>query len=184
MGDKVTKAARADAGFSLVEAVVGLTLLSVGLIGILGAFMQGMHTISGSNYDIVAREKAVEALESVFSSRDTRTITWSKVRNVQGETGSDGGIFKDGPQNMYLPGADGFVNTADDSATLEAIVQPGPDGLLGTGDDLRQELRRFTREIELRTINPTLRLLRVTIRYYVGREERVYEVSTYISSYA
>lgn len=175
---------RSAAGFGLVDALVGMTLLSVGLLGICAAFAQGANSIAGSNYDILAREKAVEAIESVFSSRDTRTIPWAAIRNVNGETGSDGGVFLDGPQPLRLPGKDGLVNTQDDSNEIESIVRPGPDGQLGTDDDVRQPLADFRREIEIRTLNPTLRRIRVTIRYQVGAQERVYEVVTYISAYA
>ena len=132
-----------DEGFGLVEAIVGLSILAFGLLGIAAAFAQGMRSLAGSNFDILAREKAVEAIESVYSSRDTKTIAWDEIRNVQGETGSDGGVFLDGQRPLTIAGDDGLVNTEDDSEEIEAIVQPGPDSLLGTGDDLVQPLTGF-----------------------------------------
>jgi hypothetical protein len=173
-----------EEGFGLVEALVGLTMLSFGLLGIAAAFAQGMKSLSGSNFDILAREKAVEAIETVYSSRDTKTITWAEIRNKQGETGHDGGVFLDGEHPLTLAGDDGLVNTEDDSDEIESIVQPGQDKLLGTGDDIVRPLQGFTREIEIRELSPTLRLLRVTVRYKVGTEAREYEIVTYISSYA
>lgn len=176
--------ARHDKGFGLVEAIVGLTILSFGLLGVAAAFAQGMRSLAGSNYDILAREKAVEAVESVYSSRDTKTVAWAEIRNVVGETGTDGGVFLDGQRALTLAGPDGLVNTRDDPAQVESLVQPGPDDLLGTGDDIVQILTGFTREIEIRQLSPTLRRLRVIVRYRVGTEAREYEVITYISSYA
>jgi hypothetical protein len=164
-----------ESGFGLIEALVALSMLAMGMLGIASAFGQGMRSLSGSNVDIVAREKAVEAIESVFSSRDTKTITWAQIRNVSGETGSDGGVFLDAARPIYLPGADGLVNTADDSTVVETLVR------LGTA---RQTLDKFTRQIEIRTIDSTLRQIRVIVRYQVGQEERVYELVTYISSYS
>jgi hypothetical protein len=168
----------------MVEALVGLSILALGLIGIAAAFAQGMRSLAGSNYDILAREKAVEAIETVFSSRDTKIIAWAKIRNVQGETGHDGGVFLAGQHPLTIAGDDGLVNTEDDSEEIEAIIQPGADQELGTGDDIAQPLEGFTRQIEIRELSPTLRLLKVTVRYRVGTEARDYEIVTYISSYA
>jgi prepilin-type N-terminal cleavage/methylation domain-containing protein len=172
------------AGFSLVESLIAVTVLAVGLLTMGAAFTTGMSQMTGSNFDFIAREKAAEAIESVFTARDTGTVTWNMIRNVTGETGTDGGIFMDGAQPLTQPGVDGLVNTVDDGTTLEAIPQPGADGELGTGDDTWMQLTAFTREVEIRSLGPTLRQLRVIIRYIVGRQEREYIIVTYISSYA
>ena len=173
-----------ERGFGLVEALVGFTILTVGLLGIGAAFAQGMRALGGSNYEIIAREKAVEAVESVFSARDTKTITWAQIRNVNGETGNDGGVFLDGPKPLKLPGLDGLVNTVDDAAGLETLYAPGPDGMLGTPDDLQNPLSHHTREIKITTVNVTLRQIVVTVKYQIGQEERKYVLTTYISSYS
>lgn len=184
--DTLRSGARAgdERGFSLVESLVAVGLLAFGMLAIAAGFTQGLALMAGANLDILAREKAAEAIESVFTARDTRTITWAQIRNISGETGSDGGIFLDGPQPLAVAGADGLVNTADDGA-VESLMLPGRDGLLGTGDDVPQPLTNFTREVEIRaTAKSTLRQLRVVIRYQVGREWREYSIATYISSYA
>jgi prepilin-type N-terminal cleavage/methylation domain-containing protein len=173
-----------ERGFSLIESLVAVGVLAFGMLAIAAGFTQGLALMGGSNLDILAREKAAEAIESVFTARDTRTISWAQIRNVQGETGSDGGVFADGPQPLSVAGDDGLVNTSDDGA-VETMMLPGRDGLLGTDDDVPQVLTNFTREISIRaTAKSTLRLLRVVIRYQVGSETREYSISTYISSYA
>lgn len=175
---------RDDAGFSLVEALISVGILSFGMLAIAAAFVQGLQQLSGSTLDVLAREKAAEAIESVFTARDTKTITWAEIRNVEGETGADGGVFHDGPQALTRPGSDGLLNTEDDGDDIESLVQPGLDGLLGTGDDEVVPLTNFTREVEIRDLTLTLRQLRVIIRYVVGAETREYAITTYISSYA
>lgn len=173
-----------EGGFSLVESLVAVSILAVGLLAVAAGFLQGLSQIKGSNFDILAREKAAEAIESVFTARDTRTIVWTQIKNVEGGSGTDGGIFTDGARPMYTAGVDGLVNTADDTVVVESIIQPGVDGLLGTADDVVQPLANFTREVEIREVSPTLRQLRVIIRYAVGAENREFVLSTYISSYA
>jgi prepilin-type N-terminal cleavage/methylation domain-containing protein len=173
-----------DAGFSMIESMIAVTLLAVGLLTMASGFTIGMQQMSGSNFDFLAREKAAEAIESVFTARDTRTITWAMIRNEEGEGGSDGGVFIDGEQPLTQTGSDGLVNTADDNDILESIPTPGIDGQLGTDDDGTLDLANFTREIEIRDLGPTLRQLRVIIRYVVGPQTREYIIVTYISSYA
>lgn len=175
-------AIRDDAGFSLVESLVAVGVLSFGLLAIAAGFLQGAVQLTGSDLDVVAREKAAEAVESVFTARDTRTIQWTQVRNVVG--GEGGGVFIDGPQPLHQPGPDGLINTADDLDALEVILRPGPDGQLGTEDDVQDVLTQFTREVIIRDVSLTLRELEVIIRYTVGGFTRQYEIKTLISSYA
>ncbi len=173
-----------DAGFSLVESLVSIAILSGGMLAIAAAFLQGAAQLTGSDLDVLAREKAAEAIESVFTARDTRTIQWAQIRNIEGADGNAGGVFRDGPQPLTRAGNDGLVNTADDDEALESIARPGADGLLGTDDDEIQELSQFTREVVIRDVNQSLRELRVIVRYNVGGVTREYIVATLISSYA
>lgn len=173
-----------ERGFSMVESLIAVTVLAVGLLTMAAAFTTGMQQMSGSNFDFVAREKAAEAVESVFTARDTQTITWQMIRNAEGESGADGGIFLDDPRPLTEAGPDGLVNTDDDEETLLVLALPGPDGLLGTDDDDELPLSNFTREIVIRDLGPTLRSLRVIVRYTVGGDTREYAIDTYISAYA
>jgi hypothetical protein len=122
-------------------------------------------------------------VESVFKSRDTRTITWAQIRNVRGQSGADGGVFQDGARDIRDPGPDGLINTADDGDAISTIT-PGPDGLLGTADDVRTPLSGFSREIEIRDLEPNLRQLRVIVRYRTFLGQRQYVLTTYVSAFA
>jgi prepilin-type N-terminal cleavage/methylation domain-containing protein len=177
-----------EAGFTLAETLIAMVILTVGLMGLLQVFVLGMAHMASSSAEVLAREKAREAVESVHTARDTRIITWAQIRNVVG--GGGGGIFLDGPQSLRgIPGSDGdgLVNTADDAALpMQAVVTPGPDGILGTSDDVRTPLTNFTREIEIRDIagQPSLRQIRVIVRYQVGNLNRTYTLTTFVSSFS
>jgi prepilin-type N-terminal cleavage/methylation domain-containing protein len=172
----------AEGGFSLIETLIAMAILATGLLGLAGVFALGMAHLAGSSEGLVAREKAREAVESVHTARDTRVITWAQIRNV-----AAGGVFLDGAQPLRTAGADGLVNTADDGP-LEASLIPGPDNVLGTADDVEIPLEAYTRQIEISDIvtggavNPSLRQLRVTIRYKVGQTNRSYVLTTFVSS--
>ena len=153
-----------QSGFTLVEAMIAVIILGGGLLALASGFSQGMILMSTSHNHQIAKEKASEAVESVFTSRDTRTITWAQIRNA-----GNGGIFLDGPQSLRAPGADGLVNTADDGALETENQVP---------------LNNFTRETEIRDIAPNLRQIRVIVRYQMGHLNRRYELIAYISSFA
>lgn len=189
---------RADErGVSLLEILVSMLLLTGALLGLGQAFALGLLHASSSSPNLIAREKAREAVESVHTARDTRTIRWAQIRNVTPRMcpdvpeppgwNSEPGVFIDGPQEggLHMPGDDGMVNTAgDENEPLERVVNLGPDGILGTDDDWEQELTQFTREIWVCDHSNSLREIRVSVRYRIGGTDRTYRLTTYVSNYS
>jgi prepilin-type N-terminal cleavage/methylation domain-containing protein len=174
-----------DHGFSLIETVIALGLLAVGVLGAAGVFSEGLRMVSSSPGDLVATQKAAEAIESVFSARDSHVLTWAQLRNVKGQTGNDGGIFLDGPQDIRQAGPDGLVNTADDAAQpIESVVYPGPDQLIGTPDDKTVALTSYKREIIIRDVETDLRSIVVTVTFWSGTAQRTFSLTTYISNFS
>ncbi len=181
-----------ERGFSLLEALIAMVLLMVGLMAMAQVLYAGLSIASTSTPNLVAREKAREAVESVHTARDTHTILWAQIRNVAppagcpaGTTAAGGGAFTNGDLDMLAPGPDGLVNTADDDG-LEAT--PGPDNLLGTADDV--PLEGYSRQIEICDVdgNPDLRQIVVTISYQgsnaFGQRRRQYQLTTLISRFS
>ena len=182
-----------EAGFSLVETIIAMGILATGLLSMAGVFAMGMSNLAGSSANLIAREKAREAIESVHTARDTRVITWAQIRNV-----GNGGAFVDGAQPLRSPGPDGIMNTADDGQDaskpycdpncLEEALGPGSDNVLGTADDVHMPLTAYARQITISELltngvpNATLRQLQVTVTYRVGGSLRAYTLTTYISS--
>jgi type II secretory pathway pseudopilin PulG len=179
-------------GFTLLEAMVAAIVLATGLLSVLSLFAYSLSNLQMSQEDLIARAKAKEGLESVFSARDSSQIDFSQINNK-----ANGGIFLDDFAPIYdPPGADGLANTDDDSnsanSQIDAIILAGPDGILGTADDIRQPLNSFQRRITLSpvfltgttTVNNNLRLITVTVKYTVPQYgTRQYQISDYISKY-
>jgi prepilin-type N-terminal cleavage/methylation domain-containing protein len=191
---RVVRSASTEAGFSLVETLIAMAILAGALLSLAGVFAMGLRHLAGSTPNLLAREKAREAVESVHTARDTGLITWGEINNV-----ANGGVFRNpelpgvvpmpATQPLRKAGPDGLVNTADDDAALEAIISPGLDGQIGNADDISTPMATFARQIEITplldaggAVMPTLRQLRVTITYLVGRDRRQYVLTTYISS--
>jgi len=181
-------------GFTLVEVMVSIVILGVGLLSILGMFVFAVSSMQGAQEDLIAREKAKQALENVVSARDTGAVTFDQIQN----TTTVPGIFDPNFQPLYITRSNkplaGLINTADYLAAggvVESILLPGPDGILGTADDVTMPLTNFQRQILINNIldangtpNPNLRQIVVTVTYS-GPQLGVhrYSVNGYVSRY-
>jgi len=172
-------------GFTLIEVLIALVVVTVGLFSLLGVMAVAVQRASGGTFSVIAREKAREAIESVHTARDTGALSWPNIRNV-----SDGGLFRNGQLALGSPGADGLVNTADDGP-VEKLRMPGNDGVLGNSDDTFIPLDNFTREIIINALpgnaggtNPNLREIIVNVRYTARGIQRTYTLRTYVSSFS
>jgi type II secretory pathway pseudopilin PulG len=181
-----------EAGFSLMEAIIAMLILTVALMALAQVLYAGLAIASTSTPNLVAREKAREAIESVHTARDTHTILWAQIRNVEapetcpdGMTGEGGGVFENGELDMLAAGPDGLVGTADDEGVE---VTPGPDNILGTDDDV--PLLGYTRQIVICDVddNPDLRQITVVIGFdgsgVFGERRRQYRLTTLISRFS
>jgi prepilin-type N-terminal cleavage/methylation domain-containing protein len=178
------KKSRRHAGFTLLEAMISIVILSVGVLSLAGVYAQGIFYASLSQYDYVAEKKAEQAVEAIFTARDIKQLTWASIQNV-----AQGGVFLNGAQPMLVPGSDGLVGTVtDESSTQEYItIGPGPDGVLGTSDDILVNLNPWmTRTIAITAVSgeTNLRMITVTINYQVGTINRTYTLISYISAFA
>src|ERR1700716_2029695 len=133
-----------QAGFGLIEAMLASVILVVGLAGLAGLFGQSLTFLQYTREDLIAKQKAREALEAVYSARNDASVGFAGIQNV-----SNGGIFLDGFQPLFLAGANGIVGTQGQSGILDRQVLPGPDGIMGTADDEILPLSNFQRQIQI-----------------------------------
>lgn len=188
---------REQHGFTLVETMIAIAIMGIAIITLLAAFGTAVASTQNAQENLIARQKALEAMESIYTARNTQQISFSQIGNI-----SSGGIFTDGPTQLLSAGPDGLVNTADDTnfpasgacpAGPECITLPGPDGILGTPDDTALSLANFTRQIQIGTvlesdgvtINPNLKQITVTVNYFTGGSTvpRTYTVNALISAF-
>ncbi len=165
-------------GFSLIETMISILILTVGVLGLTQAFISGVQKSTSAPYEVLATQKAAEAVESVFAARDSHTITWAQMRNA-----GQGGVFVNSATAMTTAGNDGILNTSDDGP-VEVFVYPGPDGIIGTLDDKTLTLAGFTRKIEIVDLSAFLRRITVTVTYPANGQTKTYTVTSLISQYA
>lgn len=175
---------RRNSGFTLLEAMISIVVLSFGVLSLAAVYAQGIMYASLTQYDYIAEKKAEEAIETIFTARDTKLLTWAQIQNV-----AQGGVFVGGARPLLDPGPDGLVGTADDNAALpdSIIIGPGPDGKLGTADDIVVNLNPWmTRTIAITAVNgeTNLRQITITMNYTIGSIKRTYTLISYISAFA
>jgi len=175
---------RRNSGFTLIEAMISILVLSIGILALGAVYAQGIFYTSLSQFDYIADKKAEQAVEAIFTARDTKILSWSDIQNV-----SQGGVFMDGPQPILVPGADGLVGAQNDAGAVHelVIVGPGSDGVFGTADDETIDVNPWmTRTITFSPITnePNLRQITITIDYKVGQSKRSYTLVSYISAFA
>jgi hypothetical protein len=178
------KHSRPLAGFTLLEAMISIFVLTFGVLSLAAVYAQGIFFASLSQYDYVAEKKAEQAVEAIFTARDIKQLTWSSIQNV-----SNNGVFLDGAQPILVPGTDGLVGTATDQGSADELITigPGPDGILGTADDQVVDLNPWMKRtiaITPVTGEANLRMITVTINYQVGKMNRTYTLISYISAFA
>ena len=187
-----------QAGFALIEAMIAMVILTIGLCGVLASLQYAINGTESAQEDLIARHKAIAAMESIYSARNSQQIPFSEINNV-----SAGGIFLNGAQPLKCPGVDGLVGTANvvnctaqDTGVacpggVECLVLPGPDGILGTADDQVMSLSNFTRTIAFNPViqssgvaNPNLIAVTITVSYTKPNfPTRNYVLNALISSY-
>ena len=175
--------------------MIAIVILGIGILTVVAAFASAVATTEYAQENLIARQKALEALESIFTARNTQQITFSQIANLP-----SGGIFVSGAVPLWSAGNDGLINTADDlpfpaqsvcPAGPECITLPGPDGILGTTDDVAMSLGNFRRQIQINpvlqsdgSVNPNLKQVIVTVSYtYSSTVPRSYSVTALISAY-
>lgn len=161
---------RSDSGFSLLEMVVAITLLTVGLLGVASAI--GYAMVASNHGRSVTNTKllAVSILEQMEMLRNTGNLTFGQIANV-GQVNNTGAArnfvgFPAGPQQVSTnPGPDGMFGTPDD------LIDAGTGGVYGDGNDFvnpNLALVGITRQIEITSLSSSLKKVQVTVTYSVN----------------
>jgi len=175
-------------GFTLLEVLISMVVLTIGLVSLMATIATAVWATQSTQEDMIAKQIATEAMESIFTARDTSQLTWSAIAN----TGT-GGIFVATPMPIYTAGTDGIIGTADDTTTgqPEVLVEPGPDGIVGTADDVKVPLNNYTRTIAIAQAVQAgvpvanLNTITVTVTYYTSHMNvpKTYVLQDFISPY-
>lgn len=119
MAKAKSKNSKKEAGFSYIETIVAMVILTVGLLATLSAMTYSMLYAQVAGKKTMAKEIAGSMVENIFAIRDIQSqggLAMSGWDAIQIKTQTNDGIFIDG----WFPvrdgaGTDGIYGTADDS---------------------------------------------------------------------
>jgi prepilin-type N-terminal cleavage/methylation domain-containing protein len=177
-----------ESGFSLIEVMVSIAIMTIGLVALLGVFGLAMASTQTSLQNAISKQIANEAMEGILTARESQNLTWAQIANT-----GDGGVFLSGFQPVDCAGVDGIIGTADDAACgPQTLNLPGPDGIYGTADDVQMPLTNYQRSIAISPAldqngNPitTLDTVTITVQYTNPQLKTAqnYILTTYVSEY-
>jgi len=192
-----------EQGFSLLEVVISMAVLPVGMVSLLGVFGLAMASTQTSQQNMIAKQLANEAYESIVTARNTTQITFDDIQN-SGSTNcpitgaSPCGIFAIGLQPMYQAITTGryagiFGTTADVGQPEQTLQDPGPDGVYQTADDTYIPLTGYQRSIVISPLYDAagnlignLRGVTITVQYSTAQSRttpQTYVLNSLISRY-
>jgi prepilin-type N-terminal cleavage/methylation domain-containing protein len=158
---KITKS---EAGFTMLEMVIALLILTIALMGFATAVGYGMMASNRGRQITNTKLLIVSMLEQMETLRNTKQLTYDQISN----TASGGvGVFPNTYQPITTdPGPDGIYGTSDD------LIAPGADGKYGTVDDFTDPTRApypgYTRKVVISALGQNLKKIECTLQYPDG----------------
>lgn len=171
-------ASKRDDGFTLVEAVVAIFVVTIGLIGTAAAITYALEFGAISRNVSSAKSVIISTIEEMETLRNARRLAFRQIARVgavnnTGTTMPFSGFTTGFRPVSTQPGADGVNGTADD------LFERGADGILGTADDVENPgfIRAgYQRQIEITNLSNTLKKIEIKVQY-VGRAAKVGEIA-------
>jgi len=172
---------RSEGGFSLLEMVVAMLIMTVGLLGVASAISYALMASNRGRGITNSKMLIVGILEQMETLRDTGQLHFTEISNSQVLGSSFTGFPSTFQPISRTPGPDGIFGTADD------LMDPGPDGIYNNADDFSNPLLArpgISRQILIATLpdNDFLKKITVTLRYSPnGGETQQLTCSSYLN---
>lgn len=154
---------RGESGFTLVEAVIAIFILTIGLVGTAAAITYALQYGAISRNVTKAKLMVVASFEEIESLRNSRRLDYKQIANA-------GSVDNTGTSNPFAGFSTGF---------RQIPGNPGTDGVYGTADDIADtspSRRGFTRQITITDISSNIKKVEVKVRY-PGNGETIGEIT-------
>ena len=171
-------ARKSESGFTLIEAVIAIFVVTIGLVGTVAAITYALEFGAISRNVTSAKSVIVGTIEEVETLRNARRLHFNQVANVGAVNNTNAPNLFDGFSTGFKPvsinpGKDGVNGTDDD------LIDAGADGVFGTADDFENlALTRtgYQREITITNLSDSLKQIEIKVQY-VGRAGKIGEIT-------
>lgn len=79
---RLNRILRRQKGFTLLETMIAMAVLSFGVLSLASFYTQGLRSSDQVQMQYIANQKAQQALETIFTARDTQLLSFSQLNNV------------------------------------------------------------------------------------------------------
>ena len=125
-------------GFSLIEVIISIGIISIGVLALAG--MLGFSVMNSSRIKQVTLAKyiAVTTIETIISARESQVLPFA---NIAPQSGSNPNGFLTGAQSVKGAGPDHIYGTNDDTGNLIYTIGPNSTNRLfdNTSDESVQK---------------------------------------------
>jgi len=171
------KSAVEDKGFTLVEVLIAMVIMTVGLLMVLALFAKGLSATQFAQQDMIAKQKAREQLEAIYASRNDSRVTWANIQNTPA------GIYMTGYNPLYAvtDSSTDIMGTTFHGAAFDSFVSR-----TGSGAFVPVFLTspQWQRQVLItNTLDPNLRQITVSVQVITpGLGVRTYSVNGEIAN--
>ena len=178
-------------GFSLLEMVIAILILTIGLLGVASAISYAL-TITNRGRSITnTKQLVVSMLEGMETVRNTKRLSFGQIANVGAVDNSDaprdssgnpinfGGFPTGALPVTFNTGPDGLHGTSDD------LTDAGPDRIYGTADDFNNPglaQPGFSRQLTITPLNANLKKIQITLTYQNNGRTETLIGSSYLNN--
>ncbi|NNE99763.1 MAG: prepilin-type N-terminal cleavage/methylation domain-containing protein [Pyrinomonadaceae bacterium] len=142
---------KGESGFTLIESVIAIFILTIGLIGTAAAITFALE-FSAISRNVTSGKLAITStIEEIESLRNSKRLEFKQIENV-------GSVDNTDVENVFNGFSNGF-NTIS--------IDPGPDGVNGTDDDPTgptQIRPGFQRQITITNLGGSTSIKRIEVR--------------------
>jgi type II secretory pathway pseudopilin PulG len=167
MSNKIISKSKNESGFTLIEAVAAIFVMTIALVGTAAAITYALEYSTLSRNATNAKLVISSMIEQVESLRNTRRLQFKQIANIADVDNTDAvnnfsGFLTGFREISSSNGPDGVDGTADD------LLDDGADNTYGTADDfVNPALARggFKREVVVTELSAFVKKVEIKVQY-------------------
>ena len=80
--NKSVRKHQAQRGFTLIEVMIAIVIMTIGLLAVMASFATAITATASAQEDLIARHKALDAMESIYTARNSQQLPFTSINNT------------------------------------------------------------------------------------------------------